>query len=305
MPELPEVETIKRQLADKVIGLTIKNVLVKNANSFKGDQSRLQGLIVQGVSRRAKMIVIELYCSSKARTNKVNSSQPINSLASNNNLYLLIHLKMTGQLIYADKNGQFGGGHPIPPFGTQVPNKFTHIIFDFDDGSHLYFNDVRKFGWIKLMNDTELKNEFEKLGPEPLGNDFTLGLFKNNLLKHKNKPIKVVLMDPSVVAGIGNIYAVEACFDAKIEPDRKVSSLSDLDFENLFNSIKKILPLAIKYQGVSADNYVTLEGKMGDYYKKLWVYDREGENCPNQCGGEIIKTKLGGRGTYWCPACQK
>lgn len=293
MPELPEVETITRQLREKVVGLKIKNVEIKKTHLFLGDQEKLQGLEVAEVRRRAKQIIIDLtetYSHLRGESSR---------------LHLLIHLKMTGQLIYVDKNGQFGGGHPVPPFNTEVPNKHTHVIFNFTDGSHLYFTDVRKFGWIKLVKSKELEQEFEKLGPEPLSDDFTVEILKHNLLKRKNTAIKVALMDPSVVAGIGNIYAAEVCFDAKIRPDRKVSTLTDQDFANLYKAIKKILPLAIKYQGVSADNYVTLEGKMGDYYKKLWVYDREGDDCPNKCGNKIIKTKLGGRGTYWCPACQR
>lgn len=290
MPELPEVETVKRQLDQKVIGLEIKDIEVDNPRSFLGDPKQIIGAKIVNISRRAKIIIIGLTCG---------------GATSESDLYLLIHLKMTGQLIFSDKFGKFGGGHPIPPFNAEVPYKHTHVIFEFTNGSHLYFNDVRKFGWIKIVNSRELKVESQKIGPEPLGEEFTLKLFKNNLLKHKKKPVKVVLMDSSVVAGIGNIYAAEACFDAKIRPDRKVSTLTDQDFKNLFNAIKKILPIAIKYQGVSADNYVTLEGKKGNYYDMLWVYDREGEDCPNKCGGKIAKTKLGGRGTYWCPKCQR
>lgn len=294
MPELPEVETIKRQLADKVIGLTIKNVLITNANSFKGDPKKLQGLEVRGVSRRAKMVIIKLD----------NHGIKPEQNGTNTELFLLIHLKMTGQLIFVDStvSKQHGASKYS---GIEVPNKFTHVSFEFTDGSYLYFNDVRKFGWIKLVKSKELEQEFEKLGPEPLSGDFTVEILKQNLLKHKNKAIKVVLMDPSVVAGIGNIYAAEACFYARIRPDRKVLILTDQDFRKLYGAIKKILPIAIKHQGVSAENYVTLEGKKGDYYNMLRVYDREGEDCPNKCGGKINKTKLGGRGTYWCPNCQR
>lgn len=303
MPELPEVETIKRQLNQKVVGLVIKDLEVKNSRSFSGDPKQIIDAKIISVDRRAKMIIIGL---------------TVGVRNSDYDLYLLIHLKMTGQLIYVDptspalgglrgtsKNGQFGGGHPVPPFNTEVPNKHTRVIFDFADGSHLYFNDVRKFGWIKLViSNKVLEQELANLGPEPLNDDFTVEILKNNLLKRKNTAIKVALMDPSVVAGIGNIYAAEACFYAKIKPDRKVSSLGNQDFKNLYDAIRKILPLAIKYQGVSADNYVTLEGKMGNYYKKLWVYDREGELCL-KCKGKISKITLGGRGTYYCKKCQR
>jgi len=282
MPELPEVETIKRQLTQKVEGLVIKNILINKPKLFYGNPSDIIGKQITKITRRAKIIVIDL----------------------SNKRHLLIHLKMTGQLIFVDERGSFGGGHPIPPFNLAVPNKYSHIIIEFTNGSKLYFNDIRQFGWIKIVNSKELNTESEKFGPEPLGKDFTIEIFKDNLLRHKNKPIKPVLMDQSVVAGLGNIYAAEACFHARIRPDRKISTLSDKDFQNLFDAICEILPLAIKYQGVSADDYVTLEGKTGDYYKKLLVYDREGEPCPAKCGGKIAKFKLAGRGTYWCPKCQ-
>lgn len=283
MPELPEVETITRQLNQKTKGLVIQNIKITNEKSFVGNPKDIIDAKIINNYRWAKNIVVDL----------------------SNKYHLLIHLKMTGQLIFVDKNGKFGGGYPVPPFNIEVPNKFTYVSFEFTDGSHLYFNDIRKFGWIKLLNSEQLDREMQNIGPDPLASYFKINEFQEKLLVHKNKMIKPVLMDQSVIAGIGNIYAAEVCFYAKIRPDRKISTLSDQDFKNIFEGIKKILPLAIKYQGVSADNYVTLEGKQGDYYKKLWVYDREGESCPNKCGGKITKIKLGGRGTYYCKKCQK
>lgn len=266
MPELPEVETIKRQLIDKIVGLTIKNILINKPKLFVGDPKIIIGLKVQGVRRRAKMIVIDL----------------------ENDWNLLIHLKMSGQLV-------FGG----------VPNKFTHITFEFSNGSKLYYNDMRQFGWVKEVKSKELEQELDKFGPEPLDKDFSIEKLKTNLLKHKNLRIKPTLMDQSVIAGLGNIYAAEVCFQAGIRPDRKISTLGDEDLKKLYQAIKKILPLAIKYKGTSADSYVTLEGKKGNYESKLWVYGREGQKCPNNCGSTVKKINLGGRGTYFCPACQK
>lgn len=301
MPELPEVETIKRQLADKVIGLEIKDIEVRNLRSFLGNPKQIIGSKIVDVDRRAKMIVIGLTCRGICLDR--HESRRVTSESS---LYLLVHLKMTGQLIYADKKGQFGGGHPVPPFNLDVPNKYTYVIFEFSDGSHLYYNDIRKFGWIKLvLSNKALEQELEKFGPEPLEKEFTAKLLKENLLKHKNLKIKPVLMDQSVVAGLGNIYAAEACFRARIRPDRKISTLSDRDFQNLYLAIKEVLPLAIKYKGTSADAYVTLSGKKGQYFDKLWVYGRDGQPCPAGCGGQVAKMKLGGRGTYWCPQCQR
>jgi len=290
MPELPEVETIKRQLEVRVKGLSIKNIKITKPRLFVGNPKDIIGAKITDVSRRAKMIIIDL------------SSRHLGGVPEKK--YLLIHLKMTGQLIYSDKRGQFGGGHPIPPFETPVPNQYTHITFDLSDGSTLYYNDLRQFGWIKIMNDVELNKELEKFGPEPFDKNFTLEILKENLRSHNRLKIKPTLMDQSVVAGLGNIYAAEVCFRAGIRPDRKIETLSDKDFKNIFDAIKEVLPLAIKYKGTSADAYVTLEGKQGEYFSKLWVYGREGEPCPKGCGGKVEKFMLGGRGTYWCPACQ-
>lgn len=301
MPELPEVETITRQLREKVVGLTIRDVEVKKERLFKGDPKDLIGVKVQDVKRRAKNIIIDL--------------KPKVHPAGVLGLHLSIHLKMTGQLIFVDptslklrgasKKGKFGGGHPIPPFNTEVPNKYTYIIFSFSDGSHLYYNDLRQFGWFKIVSDEILKQEFKKFGPEPLDKKFTVEIFKTNLQKYPRKKIKSTLMEQGVVAGLGNIYAAEVCFQAGILPTRTIATLTNEDYTNLYQAIKKVLTLAIKYKGTSSDNYVTLEGKQGTYGDRLWVYGREGLPCSNGCGGKVKKIKLGGRGTCFCPKCQK
>lgn len=291
MPELPEVETITQQLKSKIIGFTICNVEVKKERLFDGNPKKIIGLKVQGVRRRAKNIIIDL--EEPTDTSKVSVGR-----------HLLIHLKMTGQLIYIDKKGQFGGGHPVPPYKSEVPNKYTHIVFGFSDGSHLYYNDIRQFGWIKIVTSKELDLEFNKFGSEPLDKNFTLKILKKSLEKYPQGKIKVVLMDPHILAGIGNIYSTEICHKAGILPQKQIKTLGNQDFKNLYNAIKKVLPLAIKYKGTSDDTYVTLEGKKGGYQSKLWVYGREGLKCP-KCGKIIKKMKLGGRGTYFCPKCQK
>lgn len=295
MPELPEVETIRRQLEERVRGLKIEDVKVTKPRLFIGDPKDLIGLKVQGVRRRAKLLIIDL--------------EPKVHLRGGLWLHLLIHLKMTGQLIYrkgqpACRQAGFGGGHPVPPFEAPVPNKYTYITFDLSDGSTLYYNDLRQFGWIKIVTSDKLKKELAGFGPEPLSKDFSIEQLKSNLLKHKRLKIKPTLMDQSVVAGLGNIYAAEACFQAGLRPDRKIETLSDKDFQNLYSAIKKVLPLAIKYKGTSADAYVTLEGKKGGYASKLWVYGREGELCPKKCGGKVKKVMMAGRGTYFCSNCQ-
>lgn len=290
MPELPEVETITRQLKEKIVGLEIRDVEVKKKRLFKGNPKEIISLQVENVRRRAKMIVLDLLHSRSG---------------GGANLHLLIHLKMTGQLVYSTKNNQFGGGHPIPPFNQEVPNKYTYVTFEFNDGSHLYYNDLRQFGWIKIIEDKELKQEFKDFGPEPLDRNFTAEILKTNLRKYPRKKIKPTLMEQTVVAGLGNIYAAEVCFQAGIFPTRTITTLTNKDYDNLYQAIKEVLVLAIKYKGTSADAYVTLEGKQGTYRDKLWVYGREGLSCPNKCGGKVKKIQLNRRGTYFCPKCQK
>jgi len=283
MPELPEVETIKRQLEKKVVGLTIKNVKINKPKLFKGDTKDIIGAKITNVGRRAKMFIVDL----------------------NNGKHLLIHLKMTGQLIFVDKEGKYGGGHPIPPFNLEVPNKYSHIIIYFTDGSVLYFNDLRQFGWIKVLSGKELEKALEKSGVEPYSKEFTLKYFREILLRKKKSPIKLVLMDQNLIVGIGNIYANEMLFVAGVKPDKKVEKLSIAEIKKIYNAIFEIFDKAIKYQGTSAEDYVNLEGKPGEFDKHLLIYDKEGENCPRNCGGKIEKIKFGGRGTYFCSKCQK
>lgn len=305
MPELPEVETITRQLVQKVKGLTIQNIEVANRKSFQGNPKNIIGAKITDIYRCAKNIIIDITDrGSKRIENYTRINQPIPS-GYGLGLHMLIHLKMTGQLVFVDRKGQSGGGHPVPPFEDEVPNKYTRVSFDFSDGSRLYFNDIRKFGWIKILDSEELKVESEKLGPDPMASSFKLAEFQKRISKPQNKMVKPVLMDQTVIAGLGNIYAAEVCFRAGIMPNRKISTLKNIDYKNLFSAIKYVLPLAIKYKGTSSDAYVTLEGKKGNYASKLWVYGREGEPCPKSCGDKVQKMQLAGRGTYYCSNCQK
>src|SRR3989344_1978410 len=185
MPELPEVETIRLGLQKKIIGLKIKSVELIQPKSFLGNSKKVEGQKVLKVWRRAKILGIDL-----------------------DKFSLLFHLKMTGQVIF-DDGKRFIGGHPTPDMLGKLPNSHTRIIFTFDSGSKLYFNDQRRFGWIKIVKSAELRVKngiFEKLGPEPLEEGFTWEILKTNLLKHPNMPIKVALLDQKVVSGIGNIY---------------------------------------------------------------------------------------------------
>lgn len=222
---------------------------------------------------------------------------------------LLIHLKMSGQLILQEesKNGKrerFVGGHPTTDMYSQLPNNSTRVIFEFSDRSKLFFNDQRKFGWIKIGDPiSNFGNLISGLGPEPLEKDFTWQILKKNLLKHKTMPIKVAIMDQSVISGVGNIYANEACFDAKLDPRVKVSQLTDAQYQKLHTGIIRCLKDGIKHGGSTMAHFVNDKGQKGYFLDYAHVYWRNGEKC-KICGTNIKKVQLAGRGTYYCPNCQ-
>lgn len=284
MPELPEVETIKLGLEKKIKSLTLKKVEILNPKSFHGDPKDILNAKVLDVFRRAKILGINFA----------------------NGLTILFHLKMSGQLIYQSKGAIFAGGHPTQDMAGEMPNKSTRVYFQFSDGSKLFFNDQRKFGWVKLFKTEELKELLllTALGPEPLSKDFTWQQLKTRLLTHKSWPVKVAMMDQATVVGIGNIYAAEACFDAKIDPRVKVSTLSDSQFEKLHLGILRALKDGIKYGGSSRMHFVNSDGGKGNFLDYANVYGREKLPC-NICGTTLEKIKLGGRGTVFCPKCQK
>lgn len=282
MPELPEVETIRLGLAGKIIGSTIRNINVLNPKSFSGDKKLLVHKKVINLFRRAKILGVEF-----------------------THLTLLVHLKMSGQLIYQGKE-KFVGGHPTRDMFGDLPNKSTRVIFEFDNGGKLYFNDQRKFGWIKLVENARIREQkvFDKFGPEPLEKEFTWEILKRQLVKRKNTPVKVVLLDQAVISGIGNIYACEACFLAGINPNKKTIRLTDKEYKKLHLGIINSLKNGIKYGGSSKTHFVNPEGKKGLFLNYAFVYSREKLPC-KICKTPINKIKLGGRGTYFCPACQK
>ena len=279
MPELPEVETIKSQLNRLTAGKKIAsvNVLLPKivklpVNKFK---KAIIGAKIKKIARRAKILIVEM----------------------DNGWTMLIHLKMTGQLIYqsTDDNQQI-----------TTRNKYTHVIFYFTDKSRLLFNDLRQFGYIKLIKTAELSNFFleEGTGPEPLEKDFTLTDFRALLAKRPGAKIKQFLMDPKNIAGIGNIYADEILFFAGIHPLRQVKSLEETEIKKIFKGIKDILKLAIKLRGTSSNDYLDAFGQPGKFAAKLKVYGKKGEKCV-RCKGTIEKIKVGGRSASFCPSCQK
>lgn len=286
MPELPEVEVIKRGLEKKIVGLTLKEIKVPFPHSVQFDPHKIVGGKVLEVWRRAKMLGINL---SGGQT-------------------IVFHLKMTGQLILDDREERVIGGHPTPDMRDSMPSSSTIATFEFVDGGKLFFNDQRRFGWVRLFPTAEVEaNDFEKLGklgPEPLTSAFTWQILKSNLLHHKSQPVKVVIMDQSAVAGVGNIYASESLFVARIDPRRKVDSLSDEEFKKLHRGIIDSLQNSIKHGGSTRAHFVSVEGSRGYFLDFANVYGKEGKKC-HRCPGKIQKITQAGRGTYFCSTCQK
>ncbi|MBU0934880.1 MAG: bifunctional DNA-formamidopyrimidine glycosylase/DNA-(apurinic or apyrimidinic site) lyase [Spirochaetes bacterium] len=285
MPELPEVETVRRGLQELLVGRRISSIDCNWSKSFAaaGNQS-LIGAAFREIRRRGKLLMLEL----------------------DNEHTLLIHLKMTGQLVFVADNGlRFGAGHPSDSLVDQLPDASTRVIFFLDD-ARLFFNDQRKFGRIQLVANQEVPADsfLQRLGPEPLGPDFSKAGFGKALQRRSGTSIKAALLDQSVVAGIGNIYADEALWKARIHPDRRAGSLSPAELGRLFKAIPEVLQLSIDHGGSSDRNYVNAEGKRGAYLDFAAVFRRQGQSCP-RCQSIIVKTRVAGRGTHLCPNCQR
>lgn len=289
MPELPEVETIRRDLEKKISNQKIKSINILATKSVRNKSAEFLDILVGNnfshIERRGKLLMFAL--------------KKIGEYA-----FMLVHLKMTGQLIYRHKKQILAGGHSQTAMDTMVPNKFTRVIFTFSDGGQLFFNDLRRFGYLKLVSKEEkekiVKNNF---GIEPLTRDYTLEAFEK-LFKKRQTNIKALLLNQKLISGIGNIYADEACFDAKILPTRKVNSLSALEIKKLFKCVEEVLRVAIANRGTTFNNYVDSDGHTGSHINFLKVYGRDGEKC-KKCKGIILKMKHAGRGTHYCPNCQK
>ena len=287
MPELPEVETVRIGLSAFLPGKVVKAVHSDWPKSFPNAQHDVDqfliGAHIQEVTRRAKVLIIHL---SSAYS-------------------LVIHLKMTGQLVYRGEHERFGAGHPNDSLVHDLPDKTTHVQLDFTDGSHLFFNDQRKFGWVRLLPTVAIPelDFFKKVGPEPLSTTFTAQDFIDRLLRRHKSGIKAVLLDQTVVAGIGNIYADESLWAAKIHPETKVQDIPQAALQKLYTELIAVLKLAIEKGGSTDRNYVNAEGKKGSYMSFARVFRREDKPCP-RCHTLIIKTRVAGRGTHICPHCQ-
>jgi len=271
MPELPEVETIRKDLAKLIIGKKILDVETSSPKQVKPSlevvKKAVVGAKIKKVSRRAKLLQIFL----------------------DNGQILAIHLKLTGRLLLRKKGDLF--------------DNWQRVTIHLTENLELRLADLRKFGWIKLVKDEkELSKILSEFGPEPM-TDLDLPTFKK-ILKSSRRPIKIILMDQSKISGIGNIYAVEALFLAKVDPRRPANKLKETESKRLLVSIEKVLKAGIRYRGASDQYYLDALGRKGNYQKHFLVYKRIGEKCFD-CPGKIIRISLGGRGTFFCPHCQK
>ena len=318
MPELPEVETVRRGLAELLPGRVVARTAVFDSpksfpNAPADVEQFLYGARVTAVRRRAKVLIIDL----------------------DTHYSLVVHLKMTGQLVFRQNSrhnarvspkksrgprkvaqdfsadtarevDDFAGGHPNDSLVGELPDRSTRVQIEFTDGSRLFFNDQRKFGWMKLLPTAEVQNLpfMQKVGPEPLDPQTRAEDFIQRIRRRQNSMIKPALLDQAVIAGVGNIYADEALWAARIHPQTRVKNVSDQQLNTLFNELRQILQLSIDQGGSTDKNYVDAEGRKGNYLTFAHVFRREGQACHRHSDQEIIKLKVGGRGTHICPVCQ-
>lgn len=286
MPELPEVETIKNDLKNKIIGKKIKSIDILLVRSVRNKAAEFKKSLINGkfkdIKRVGKLMIFTIDPGDK---------------------FLLIHLKMTGQLIYRLQNELIAGGHSLSKAQESVLDKFTRVIINFSDQSNLLFNDMRTFGYLEIVDSRGLEKALKKFGPDTLDSAIDAKML-DAILKKRSAPIKAVLLDQKILAGIGNIYADEILFQIGVRPDRPAQSLTATEIKKMAAAIKLIIKKAVRFRGTTFNNYVDSEGRKGNFSKLLKVYGRKGERC-HRCGGLVQKQRTAGRGTHFCPRCQK
>lgn len=286
MPELPEVETIRGDLEKKILHKKIVKVevflpkIVKNKVYFF--KNNLLGKSFSRIDRIGKLLLFALAPS---------------------RFWLLIHLKMTGQLLYQKKNKIIVGGHSQSPLDIILPSKYSYVIFTFQDGARLFFNDMRQFGYVKLVSASEKELIVAEYGIEPLQPNFTKKNFAI-IFKKRKTILKALLLNQKFIAGIGNIYADEICFAAKILPSRRVHKLTVMEIDALYMACQRVIRKAIRLRGTTFNSFIDSEGRQGNFLKYLNVFGREKKICKRCHQGVIKKIRLVGRGTHFCPHCQ-
>jgi len=282
MPELPEVETIRLFLHQHIIGKKITRAEILVDKMFHGDPQKLNDAVVTDTDRKGKILTFVLKKDHKS-------------------FYLSFHLKLSGQILYARDKEHAVFPNTIPLANSkQMPAKTTRMIFYFFDNSALYFNDLRKFGWAKLSD----KPEFP-IGPDVISDEFTETYILNNLPNTK-RPIKTILLDQTIIAGIGNIYANDSLWEAGIHPERPTNSLSEDERKRLYLAIKHTIKEGLQYKGSSAKDelYILPDSTSGTYQDHFKTYHQHGKKCM-KCQSIIKRITIAGRGTFFCPICQK
>jgi formamidopyrimidine-DNA glycosylase len=289
VPEGPEVETIRYGLDSALRGQRVRDLVIVFRACVKATDSEVRnnliGARVTRVGRHGKVLVLDL----------------------DSGFSLMVHLKMTGQMVLVRRDGErFAGGHPTESMKDALPDRSTRAIFEFESGDRLFFNDQRKFGWLKLVKSDEVEQDslVGGMGPEALSDGFTSNYLAIQLARHAKAPVKAVILDQKVVAGIGNIYADESLNLAKIHPARRAGELTKGETKRLAAAIHEIIQEANKHGGTSFSHYVNSFGGKGDYLDHARVFRRTGEPC-RACGTAIVKLRVAGRGTHICPKCQK
>ena len=288
MPELPEVETVVRDLNKFILGGIITRIwtdaqkIIKKPKSFKNFEKEIKGRKIEKIRRRGKNVIFEL---SGGKT-------------------LLVHQKMTGHLLFGKWKMENGKWATTKGPLQDPQNRFIHLMFWLDKGKMLALSDLRKFAKVELLDDKELKKELSSLGPEPLEKSFTLDEFKK-VLKNKKGKIKQVLMNQAIIAGIGNIYSDEILWQAKVHPFKDVSKLLISEINKIYQAMREVLTKAVKLGGTSISDFRRPSGEKGLYSEVRKVYRLENKEC-GRCEGTLIKRmKIGGRSAHFCPVCQK
>jgi formamidopyrimidine-DNA glycosylase len=303
MPELPEVENLRRGLEKNIMGQKVLAVKVRKPKLVSG-----KGTLRKASTKKVKEFEKGI---TKEKILKIDRRAKNLIFYFSNNKILLVHLKMSGQFAYspfeasAKKGKKVIGGHPIELSEKELPNKHSHVIFELEKGT-LYYNDTRMFGYLLYypnVESFEKENHFEFFGLEPFNKNFTSEYLYQSL-KNKKGKIKAVLMGQEIVTGLGNIYADESLFEAKIRPDRKASSLKEGETKVLHKAILRILKRAVQVGGSSVATYRLLDDTRGNYAREHKVYGKAGKNCP-RCGKPLKKILVQTRTTIFCPNCQK
>lgn len=302
MPELPEVETIRRDLEKSIEGKSFKKIIVFGESSVEGSKRRfskkLEGLKIKKLDRRAKLLIFNF---------------------DQDDIHLLVHLKMTGQLIHCKGTKVLSGAFALSkqekgliyeqqenPRQCQevrnLPDNWTRVQFLMNDESSLFFNDIRRFGYLKIVNAKEKQSALDRYGIEPLTKEFTTENF-HRVFKGRTAPLKSLLLNQQLVAGLGNIYVDEICFFAGVRPTKRVNRLTKKEIDKLHKGCEVIIKSALKNRGTSFSDYRDAKGEKGNNQFSLKTYGRVGKPC-YYCGNKIVKITLSGRGTSYCRKCQ-